>query len=344
MRLEDFDYELPASQIARYPAPERDGARLLVLDRKTGRRSHHTVRDLPSLLEPGDLLVFNDTRVIPARLVGRKPTGGRVELLLALAEGPDGPVQIWRALYTASKQLRPGVPIAFGSGLTATLVEALGGGLGRFCLEAPGGVGKALAAVGEIPIPPYLERPPEAIDRQRYQTIFAREDGAVAAPTAGLHFTPALLDALEARGVRLAPLTLHVGPGTFQPVREERIEDHRLLEEAYAVPGRTAELVRRTREAGRRVVAVGTTSVRALETVSAGGEPRPGSGRTDLFIRPGHRFRVVDALFTNFHLPRSTLLMLVAAFAGREAVLAAYAEAVREGYRFYSYGDAMLIR
>jgi S-adenosylmethionine:tRNA ribosyltransferase-isomerase len=342
MRIEDFDYELPPERIARHPLPERDRARLLVLDR-AGGIAHRTVRDLPDLLGAGDLLVLNETRVIPARLVGRKPTGGRVELLLVEAEGPDGPEQRWRALYTASKPLRPGASASVG-GLVATLEEPLGDGIGRFLLRAKGGVGAAIRAAGEVPLPPYLGRSAEPADRERYQTVYARVEGAVAAPTAGLHFTPDLLARMEARGVEIAPLTLHVGPGTFLPVRAEHVEDHRMHEEAYDVPERTARAWRRARAEARRVVAVGTTSARALEAAAAAdGEVRPGAGRTDLFIFPGHAFRAVDALLTNFHLPRSTLLLLVAAFAGRKRILDAYEEAVRSGYRFYSYGDAMLL-
>lgn len=343
MRLEDFDYDLPPERIARYPAPERDASRLFVLDRPS-RFSHRTARDLPALLDPGDLLVLNETRVIPARIEGAKPTGGRVELLLVEAEEPDGPSQKWRALYTASKPVRPGVPLTFAAGLTATLIEPLGEGLGRFELEAAGGVRAALEIAGSPPIPPYLGRPPQACDRERYQTVYARVEGSVAAPTAGLHFTPRLLAALEARGIEVVSLLLHVGPGTFLPVRTERVEDHRMHDEPYVIPERTAARVGAAKAAGRRVVAVGTTTLRALEAAAGPDGVRAGDGRTDLFILPGYRFRVVDALLTNFHLPRSTLLMLVAALAGRDTILAAYAEALREGYRFYSYGDAMLIR
>ena len=299
---------------------------------------------MPDILHPSDFLVLNDTRVFPARLRGRKPSGGAVELLLVEAEEADGPAQRWRALYTSSKPLRPGIVVPLGEGLGATLLEPLGEGLGRFLLEAPLGVRAAIEAAGEVPLPPYLERAPEETDRERYQTVYARAEGAVAAPTAGLHFTPALLGAIEDRGVRIARLTLHVGPGTFLPVRSERIEEHRMQEEAYLVPEETAEAIRAARSARRRVVAVGTTSLRALESAGASGEVQAGAGRTDLFVYPGYRFRVVDTLLTNFHLPRSTLLMLVAAFGGRERILAAYAEAIREGYRFYSYGDAMLVR
>jgi S-adenosylmethionine:tRNA ribosyltransferase-isomerase len=343
MRLEDFDYPLPETQIARYPKGERDASRLLVLDRNAGR-SHHEFRELPRLLDPGDLLVLNDTRVFPARLRGRKPSGGRVELLLTEPEDPDGTAQRWQALYTASKAIRPGMRLDLGGGLAAELIEPLGEGLGRFWLRAPQGVRPAIDEAGEVPLPPYLHRAPEPSDRERYQTIYARAEGAVAAPTAGLHFTPSLLSALEARGVRMASLTLHVGPGTFLPVRDEDLGRHRMHEERYLVPEATAREVAETRARGRRVVAVGTTSARALESAWEGGALRAGPGRTDLFILPGYRFRAVDALLTNFHLPRSTLLMLVSGFAGREVILDAYAEAVREGYRFYSYGDAMLLR
>ena len=337
-RTDQFDFELPEGRIARVPNPTRDASRLLVLDRAGAGCLHEQVRALPGLLRSGDLLVFNDTRVIPARLVGVKPTGGRVELLLVEPEGLDGPEQVWRALYTASKPVRPGVPLRFSAEapggedaleatLEATLEAALGDGMGRFTLRARGGVRAAIQRVGALPLPPYLGRAPDAADAERYQTVFARVEGAVAAPTAGLHFTPALLAALDDAGVRRATVTLHVGPGTFLPVRVDNLDEHRMHEEPFDVPEATAALVADTKAQGGRVIAVGTTSLRTLEAAAdseAPGRVLVGRGRTALFIRPGYKFRTVDALFTNFHLPRSTLLMLVCALAGQQRVLAAY--------------------
>jgi S-adenosylmethionine:tRNA ribosyltransferase-isomerase len=359
MRVSDFDYELPGERIAREPLAERDAARLFVLDRQSGERRHAGVRDLPTLLAPNDLLVLNDTRVLRARLIGRKPTGGRVEILLVEAEGSDAPTQRWRAMYSSSKPLKAGVPIEIFAeaqrgearpegALVATLLEPQGDGLGRFELRDAFGrsVREAIARAGELPLPPYLGRREGAEDAERYQTIFARTEGAVAAPTAGLHFTSALLSSLEERGVALAFVTLHVGPGTFLPVRAQTVEDHVMHEEAYFVPERTATLIAETRAQGGRVVAVGTTSLRTLEAAADPARARCvriGPGRTNLFIYPGYEPRVCDALLTNFHLPRSTLLMLVCAMVGRERLLDAYAEAIRLHYRFYSYGDAMLI-
>ncbi|MGZ6125051.1 MAG: tRNA preQ1(34) S-adenosylmethionine ribosyltransferase-isomerase QueA [Myxococcales bacterium] len=332
MDVEEFDYPLPQELIAQEPLPERDGARLLVLPRRSGPLEHRRVRELPELLAPGDLLVVNDARVIPARLFGRKEgSGGKVELLL-VEPLPGGD---WLALGQASKPLRPGSRVEV-QGTAIEILEAREGG--ELVVRLPIG-GEALWSfldrAGEIPLPPYIRRDPGEIDRERYQTVFARERGAVAAPTAGLHFTPALLAALGARGIALARITLHVGPGTFLPVRVRRVEDHRMHSERYFVPEETASAI----ASARRVVAVGTTALRTLE--ASGG--RPGPGATDLFVTPGYEFRVVDALFTNFHLPKSTLLMLVAAFAGLDRIKAAYTEAIARRYRFFSYGDAMLI-
>lgn len=345
--LADYDFELPDALIARAPHPQRDASRLLVVERSARGNVHDSVRALPERLRSNDLLVFNDTRVIPARLVGTKPTGGRVELLLVEPEGLDGTEQTWRALYTASKPVRPDQCLRFGDGvLEATLLEALGEGMGRFQLRSQHGVRAAIQRVGALPLPPYLGRAPDAADEERYQTIFAKVEGAIAAPTAGLHFTPALLDALKQAGVNRATVTLHVGPGTFLPVRVDDLSLHRMHEEPYVVPAQTAALIADTKARGGRVIAVGTTSLRTLEAAADPESPgcvRAGPGRTALFIRPGYTFRTIDALFTNFHLPRSTLLMLVCALAGRERILRAYADAIAAGYRFYSYGDAMLI-
>jgi S-adenosylmethionine:tRNA ribosyltransferase-isomerase len=342
MLLSDLDFELPEDLVAQVPVEPRDASRLLVLPRGGGCLRHLHFRDLPDLLAPGDLVVLNDSRVLPARLVGRKESGGRVEILLVEPLGdPRGPR--WRAMGQASKPLRPGSRLDLG-GLGAAVERLEGEGFRevRFDREA-GALEEALERVGRVPLPPYIRREPTDEDRKRYQTVVAREAGSVAAPTAGLHFTPALLDRLAARGVERATVTLHVGPGTFLPVRADRLEDHRMHAERYRVPPETARAVAAARARGGRVVAVGTTVVRVLESAVAEGGIRPGAGRTDAFIRPGHRFRAVDALVTNFHLPRSTLLALSCAFGGTAPVLAAYRAAVEGRYRFFSYGDAMAI-
>jgi len=338
-----FDFALPADRIAQHPLPERDASRLLVLDRDTSARHHAAVRDLPEWLRPGDLLVVNTTRVLPARLRGRKPTGGAVEALL-LGRSETEP-DVHRALVKGVGRLRAGTKLVFVRGDVA-----LDGELGeRF---EDGSVGIAFApgvdpyAVGETPLPPYIRRPEsESADAERYQTTFAREPGSVAAPTAGLHLSERLLARLAEAGVGRADVVLHVGIGTFRPLRPEDLARGRLHAERFELPRATAEHIRATRAAGGRVVAVGTTSARVLEScVDDAGDVTPRRGETELFLAPGDRFRAVDALLTNFHLPRSSLLLLVAAFAGRERVLDAYADAIRSGYRFYSYGDAMLIR
>lgn len=328
MLTRDFDYELPEERIAQVPAP-RGESRLLVLDAE-GPDRHRRVRDLPGLLRPGDLLVLNDTRVIPARLYGRRGEG-RMEVLLVEKLGD----REWEALVRPGRRARPGTVITFED-LSAEVVDKRED---RYRLRFSEPVEPHLDRLGHVPLPPYIHRPDQASDRERYQTVFARTPGAIAAPTAGLHFSEELLEEIAAAGIGIARVTLHVGIGTFKPVSVEKVEDHRMDRERYEVGEETAGAIRRTRESGGRIVAVGTTVVRTLE--SSGGEA--GSGSTDLFITPGFRFRVVDVLLTNFHLPRSTLLMLVSAFAGRERVLAAYEEAIREGYRFYSYGDAMLL-
>jgi S-adenosylmethionine:tRNA ribosyltransferase-isomerase len=330
--LAEFDYELPEDLIAQAPLPERDASQLLVLPRRSGSIDHRLVRELPGLLAPGDVMVVNDARVIPARLHGRKEgTGGKVELLLVEPLlGPD-----WLALGQASKPLREGARVeVLGSRIEIVQVREGGELVVRLPLEGDA-LWRFLDEAGELPLPPYIRHAPGPADRERYQTIFARERGAIAAPTAGLHFTPALIEALRARGVGLAPITLHVGPGTFLPVRAQPIENHRMHRERYFVPEESARAIAR---AGR-VIAVGTTALRTLEA----SQGRPGPGTTDLFITPGYQFRAVHGLFTNFHLPRSTLLMLVAAFAGLDRTKAAYGEAVARRYRFFSYGDAMLI-
>jgi len=338
VRLAELDYALPEELVAQEPAPERAAARLLVLERRSGALRDACVAELPSLLAPGDLLVLNDTRVVPARVRARRPSGGRLELLfLRPLAGPGE----WEVLVRGAPRAGEVVhlPAAHGE-----WQEALGDGRWRVRIEAGAPVREWLERVGEVPLPPYIRRPGGVTlaDRERYQTVYARVSGAVAAPTAGLHLTPALLDALRGAGVALAWCTLHVGPGTFAPIRCDDLDRHEMAPERCEIPAATVEAVRRARAAGTRVVAVGTTTVRALE--SAASTPlRAGVGEAALFIRPGHRFQVVDALLTNFHLPRSTLLALVAAFAGWEPIRAAYEEAVRRRYRFYSFGDAMLI-
>lgn len=340
MRVSDFDYELPEDLIAQQPVEPRDAARLLVVDRETGRLEHRRFRDLPRYLTAGDVLVLNDTRVIPARLFGLKePTGGRVEVLLLERREPD----VWEALVRPGRRVPAGSRVAFGQGgLRAVVLDRTeaGGRLLRF--EPAGELDRRLGELGQMPLPPYIRAP--LSDPERYQTVYARQEGSAAAPTAGLHFTPALLRQVADHGVQVAYLTLHVGLGTFRPVQVERIEEHTMHAEYYAVPEATAAAVNKARRDGRRVVAVGTTVARTLEAAAGDdGAVRAGEGRTDLFIYPGYRWKVVDGLVTNFHLPRSTLLMLVSAFLGRERTLAAYEEAVRQRYRFFSFGDAMLI-
>lgn len=349
MKVSDFDYDLPPDRIAQEPPARREGSRLLVLDRTTGAVEHRRFPDLVEALGAGDLLVLNDTRVLPARLVGRKPTGGRVEILLVAPAGSASSGDpVWSALIAGSRSIRPGAPLSFPSGLTVTPI-ARTGPTWEVALHHDGGRPLAVVdAIGAMPLPPYIRREPDdrfgPLDRERYQTVYARVPGAVAAPTAGLHFTHEILDALRRRGVAVAFLTLHVGPGTFLPVRVDEVERHVMHDEAFTIPPETAEAVAAARAAGGRVIAVGTTVARTLETSALRhGRVVAGAGRSDLFIYPGFRFRVVDALVTNFHLPRSTLLMLVCALARTEPTLAAYRAAVEAGYRFYSYGDAMLV-
>jgi S-adenosylmethionine:tRNA ribosyltransferase-isomerase len=341
MELSDFDYELPERLIAQEPVSPRDASRLLVLPSGGGPPDHLAFADLERLLSPGDLLVFNDTKVIPARLVGRRPTGGKVELLLCEPlEGGLG--HRWRAMGQASKPIRPGTRVEL-EGLAATVEAVEGEGFYLVALDREGeALAAALERAGRVPLPPYIRREPSTADRERYQTIWAREPGSAAAPTAGLHFTEALLSRLAARGVARTAVTLHVGPGTFLPVRGS-LATHRMHGERYEVPVEAAEAIAACRARGGRIVAVGTTTVRTLESALDGERVAPGAGRTELFIKPGHVFRAVDGLVTNFHLPRSTLLVLVCALGGRERVLAAYREAVRLDYRFFSFGDAMLL-
>jgi len=341
VKLSEFDYALPEALIAQEPVSPRDASRLLVLPPE-GPVEHRRFAELDALLAPGDLLVFNDTKVIPARLVGRKTSGGKVELLLCEPlEGGLG--RRWRAMGQASKPIRAGTVVEL-DGLSARVEAVEGEGFYAVLLDREGeALEAALARAGRVPLPPYIRREPGPEDRERYQTIWAREPGSAAAPTAGLHFTERLLARLDARGLRRTSVTLHVGPGTFLPVRGESLEGHRMHPERYEVPETAAAEIAACRARGGRVVAVGTTTVRTLESAFDGERVAPGTGRTTLFVRPGHVFRTVDALVTNFHLPRSTLLVLVCALAGTGRVLAAYREAVEQGYRFFSYGDAMLL-
>jgi S-adenosylmethionine:tRNA ribosyltransferase-isomerase len=360
MRVEDFDYSLPAELIAQRPLEERDASRLLVVDRAGGRLEDRAFRDLPQLLEPGDLLVLNNTRVFPARLLGRRRGSGaqkisprnpaarefltaEMELLLTRRESAD----VWWGLVHPGRKVRTGEVLVFGEGeLEAEVLGRGEFGLRRVALRARGGsVDGAIDRLGHVPLPPYIRRSDEPRDRATYQTVYAKARGAVAAPTAGLHFTPRIFEALSARGVETCEITLHVGLGTFQPVRIARVEDHRMEPEQFEISAAAAQSLKRALDEHRRVVGVGTTSVRTLEAAvrGQGGGFAPGRGATDLFIYPGFQFRVVRALLTNFHLPKSTLLMLVSAFTGRELILRAYQHAVRERYRFYSYGDCMLI-
>jgi S-adenosylmethionine:tRNA ribosyltransferase-isomerase len=360
MRLEEFDYPLPAGLIAQRPLPERDASRMMALDRATGTFQDRAFRDLPQLLSPGDLLVFNNTKVFPARLLGqrrgttaqkigkRNPAAreyltAEVELLLTRQESED----VWQGLVHPGRKVRTGEVLIFGGGeLEAEVIGRGEYGVRRVRLRArEGSIDAAIDRLGHVPLPPYIRRPDEPPDRETYQTVYAKVRGAVAAPTAGFHFTERIFQELASRRIETCEITLHVGLGTFQPVRTERVEEHRMEAERFEISPSAAAAINRAREEGRRVVAVGTTSVRTLEHVACehGGRIVAGRGEADLFIFPGFQFQVVRALLTNFHLPKSTLLMLVCAFAGRELILRAYQHAVRELYRFYSYGDCMLI-
>lgn len=339
MRTLDFNYDLPQELIAQEPVEPRDSSRLLVIDRTAGRLEHKTFRDIVDYIEAGDCLVVNDTKVIPARLKGEKAgTDGKAEIFLLHDTGGG----LWEALVKPGRRLAPGARVVIAGGLiVATIVKRLPGGERLISLEYEGDLMEVLAQAGEVPLPPYIEKPIATIER--YQTVYANRLGSVAAPTAGLHFTPELLNALEVKGVKVAAVTLRVGLDTFRPVREDEIEAHEMHSEFYSVTAEAAEVVNETKAAGKRVVAVGTTSVRVLESAGATGELVEGSGDTRLFIYPGYNFNMVDAMITNFHLPKSTLLMLVSAFASKDLMEQAYREAVAERYRFYSFGDAMFI-
>jgi len=342
VKVSEFDYGLPKELIAKFPAEPRDSSRLLVLDRRTGKLEHRIFREIVNYLEEGDLLVINDTKVIPARLFGNLETGAKVELLLTRQIEPN----LWEVMARPARKLKKGKRIVFDGELSAKVIDYAGEGkrIVEFQLLGDKSFMEKLEEIGHVPLPPYIEREEREEDREKYQTVFARREGAVAAPTAGLHFTDELIKKLKEKGIIIKPVTLHVGPGTFKPVKVENVEEHRMDYETYFIPEETAEAIRKVKERGKRVVAVGTTVVRTLESASdEKGNVKPGEGTTNLFIYPGYKFKVIDALITNFHLPKSTLLMLVSAFAGKERVLNAYREAVKMGYRFYSYGDAMLI-
>jgi S-adenosylmethionine:tRNA ribosyltransferase-isomerase len=342
MLVKDFDYNLPDELIARYPATERDASRLMVLDRGSESVADTVFSKLKDYLRSGDLLVMNDTRVIPARIFGRKATGGKVEIFLVRRD--QGQQERWTCLLKSSKGLREGQQIELSSGMTATICRRLEAGAMQIEFSGEQTFDSWLDQEGRMPLPPYLQREDDGMDRERYQTVYASTPGAVAAPTAGLHFTQDLLNDIQAMGVEIARLTLHTGLGTFQPVRVERVQDHRIHTEFYSIPEKSAEAVSSARKRGGRVIAVGTTTARTLEYAALGGGlVRAGEGEADIFIYPGYDFKVVDALITNFHLPESTLIMLVAAFAGKDFVFEAYRQAVERRYRFYSYGDAMFI-
>lgn len=340
MKVTEFDYELPEELIAQHPVEPRDTSRLMTLDKVTGEVGHKAYfYDIIDELGPNDVLVFNDTKVIPARLYGhRKESGGKVEVLLLTPCGEN----TWECLVKPGKKCPIGQDIVFNEKLSGTVIDKtdFGGRIIRFTVD--GVFDDIIQDIGEMPLPPYIHEKLE--DQNRYQTVYAREKGSAAAPTAGLHFTPELLERLKAKGVTLAFVTLHVGLGTFRPVSAEVIEDHQMHSEYYVVTQETADIINEARRAGKRIVAVGTTSVRTLESATVDGELKAGHDWTQIFIYPGYQYKMVDALITNFHLPQSTLLMLISALAGREHCLAAYKEAVKERYRFFSFGDAMFIR
>ena len=339
MKTSDFDFQLPEELIAQTPLERRDASRLMTLDRATGQTGHHHFYDLPNFLRPGDCLVMNDSRVLPARLIGHRPTGGACEVLLLTDRGEGR----WECLVRPGRKLRPGAQVSFGDGqLTATVAEELEDGKRLVQFHYQGIFLEILEQLGKMPLPPYIKA--ELRDNERYQTVYSRVMGSAAAPTAGLHFTPELLQQIREMGVQECWVTLHVGLGTFRPVKAEDIQDHEMHSEFCMIPRETAEIVNETKRRGGRVICVGTTSCRTVESFAAeDGTLSERSGWTNIFIYPGYRFKVLDGLITNFHLPQSTLIMLVSALAGREHVLAAYEEAVRERYRFFSFGDAMFI-
>ena len=339
MKTSDFNYDLPQELIAQTPLDRRDGSRLMTLDKTTGEIGHHHFYDLPQFLRPGVCLVLNNSRVLPARLIGHRPTGGAVEILLLVDKGGD----VWECLVRPGKKLREGARVTFGEGqLQAEVQEVLPDGNRLVHFEYKGIFLEVLEELGRMPLPPYIKA--ELKDQERYQTVYSKVVGSAAAPTAGLHFTPELLKQIETMGVKLCYVTLHVGLGTFRPVKEDEITEHEMHSEYCVIPRETADIINETKKNGGRVICVGTTSCRTLESWAAeDGTMTATGGWTNIFIYPGYRFKVMDALVTNFHLPESTLIMLVSALAGREHVLNAYNEAVREKYRFFSFGDAMFI-
>jgi S-adenosylmethionine:tRNA ribosyltransferase-isomerase len=347
MDVSEFYYDLPTDLIAQHPATERDHSRLMVVDRRMNRITHHVFYEIVPLLRPGDALVVNNTRVIKARLMGRKESGGKVEVLLVeLIQRISAEEEVWNCLVRSSKRLHPDTILAFDPDLAGEVVNGQEGTV-TIRFRSQRDVRRTLEQIGHVPLPPYIKRKPGPelrTDKDRYQTIFATRDGAIAAPTAGLHFTPSLVDKIGRAGVSIIPLTLHIGIGTFLPIRSARVEDHCMHEEAFDIPPATAEAINSVKEQGGRIIVVGTSATRALESsVDTRGFVVSGHRNTDLFIYPPFRFRVIDALVTNFHLPGSTLLMLVSAFAGKDLIWRAYEEAIKHGYRFYSYGDAMMI-
>ena len=335
IKLSEFDYHLPEELIAKYPVEPRDSCRLMVLDRRNQKIEHRIFRDIVDYLKEGDLLVLNDTKVIPARLIGRKTTGAKIEVLL-LRPYTDNE---WEVLIKNIKRLKPGQEVIFGEDFKAVLLEKYQEGKARVKLIGDN-IKELINKYGHIPLPPYIEREDEERDKEAYQTVFARKEGAVASPTAGLHFTQELLKKLEEKGIKKAFCTLHVGLGTFRPIQTEDITKHKMHEEYYQIPDETLQAIRETKEKGKRVIAVGTTVVRTLETYAQTGKKE---GFSDIFIYPPYQFKMVDALITNFHLPKSTLILLVSAFAGKDFIFKAYNEAIQQKYRFFSYGDAMLI-
>jgi S-adenosylmethionine:tRNA ribosyltransferase-isomerase len=341
MKVEEFDYHLPTSLIAQYPSSQRGETSLMVLHRRNGAMEHRAFRDITKYLHAGDLLVMNNTRVLPARLVGKKETGGRIEMLLIPSwNGRKGE---WQALIKATGKVKPGARIQFEQGLEGE-VEVVNDGIGRVRFNCQVKVTDILQKIGHIPLPPYIKRGDEPLDKERYQTVYAEREGSIAAPTAGLHFTHALLQSLKENGVRTTTITLHIGIGTFAPIKTRDVEDHTMEAEWVEISEETAREIEETKARGGKVISVGTTTARALESFSdGGGGMKSGKGMASLFIYPPYRFRVINGMVTNFHLPKSTLIMLVSAFAGKNLIMKAYQEAIRRNYRFYSYGDAMLI-
>jgi S-adenosylmethionine:tRNA ribosyltransferase-isomerase len=341
MRIEEFDYNLPSSLIAQYPSTQRGESRLMVLHRSQGTIEHRDFRDILEYFYPGDLLVMNNTRVLPVRLIGKKESGGRCEILLIPPS--NGTKGIWEVLIKGARKVRIGSRIQFGNGLYGEVKEVRDGKM-KICFPGQGEIMEILQKIGHMPLPPYIKREDELLDRDRYQTIFAERDGSIAAPTAGLHFTHSLLQSLRDRGVNITLITLHIGIGTFLPVRVKNIEDHMSGAEWIEILEETVIEIEKTKQRKRKVIAVGTTTTKALESFSdTEGRLRPWKGFSSLFIHPLYRFRVIDGLITNFHLPKSTLIILASAFAGKDLLMEAYREAIDKKYRFYSYGDAMLI-